>query len=398
MGGNMIKRSITILVSLAAVIVLLSPDTGEGIPAFARKYGFSCTACHIAPPKLKGYGEEFAANGFQLPDKEEPVRQFIDTGDDLLTLQRNFPVAVRFDAFSRYRTEGKPAADFQTPWGLKLLSGGTIADNIGYYFYFYMNEHGEVAGVEDAYLHFNDIGGSEFDLMIGQFQISDPLYKRELRFTYEDFQIYRTVVGDSPANLTYDRGIVATYTFPTNTDIVVEVVNGNGIGELEDGFLDNDVFKNVFARVAQSFDPISIGAFTYLGSNEARRAGRDIENEFLYWGPDINLVTEQVELNIQYIRRTDDNPDFAVNPGGDYLTEGWIGRLFLNPDPDPDSGRFFPELLYNRVSSEYPGLEYETVTAHLSYLLRRNLRLLGEYTRDIENENNLFTVGFMTGM
>src|SRR3546814_13507529 len=56
-------------------------------------------------------------------------------------------------------------------------------------------ERGEVAGLEDAYLQFNDVLGSGVDVIAGQFQVSDPLFKRELRLEYEDYMPYRVRVG-----------------------------------------------------------------------------------------------------------------------------------------------------------------------------------------------------------
>ncbi len=60
------------------------------MPAFARKYSMSCKTCHAPFPKLKPYGEEFAANGFVIKDKETP-RDTIDTGDATLSLLRERP-------------------------------------------------------------------------------------------------------------------------------------------------------------------------------------------------------------------------------------------------------------------------------------------------------------------
>ena len=69
----------------------------------------------------------------------------------------------------------------------KLLSGGALTKNVAYYFYFFFSERGEVAGVEDAFLMFNNVGNSELDIYAGQFQVSDPLFKRELRLFYQDY-------------------------------------------------------------------------------------------------------------------------------------------------------------------------------------------------------------------
>ena len=53
-------------------------------------------------------------------------------------------------------------------------------------------------------------------------------------------------------------------------------------------------------------------------------------------------------------------------------------------------------LLYNRVNSDQASLKYHSATGNFSYLLARNLKLMGEYTYDIENESHRFTAGFVT--
>lgn len=58
----------------------------------------------------------------------------------------------------------------------------------------------------------------------------DPIFKRELRLTFEDYKIYDTNPGLSTTNLTYDRGIILSYELKTKTNIVVEILNGSGIG------------------------------------------------------------------------------------------------------------------------------------------------------------------------
>ncbi len=181
------------------------------IPAFARQYGVSCALCHAPAPRLTEFGEQFASNGFRLAPDEEPVDS-VDTGDDQLQLMADIPLAIRLDAYVQGTTrDDRPATDLQTPWAIKLLSGGRIAEKVSYYLYFFMSERGEVAGLEDAIVQFSDLGGSGIDLVVGQFQVSDPLLKRELRLEYEDYQAYRVRVGDASADLTYDRGITVGY-------------------------------------------------------------------------------------------------------------------------------------------------------------------------------------------
>ena len=70
----MIRKALLSVTIFVFIITLLPLHPARAIPAFARKYKLSCSTCHVAVPKLKPYGEEFAANGFILPKGEEPKR------------------------------------------------------------------------------------------------------------------------------------------------------------------------------------------------------------------------------------------------------------------------------------------------------------------------------------
>ena len=46
----------------------------KAIPAFARKYGLACSACHTAWPELNAFGQRFRDNGYQLMnDRDSPI-------------------------------------------------------------------------------------------------------------------------------------------------------------------------------------------------------------------------------------------------------------------------------------------------------------------------------------
>ena len=50
--------------------------SASAIPAFARKYGMPCSACHEAWPKLNNFGQVFKDNGYQLGnDRDAPIFQ-----------------------------------------------------------------------------------------------------------------------------------------------------------------------------------------------------------------------------------------------------------------------------------------------------------------------------------
>src|SRR5579863_7113327 len=66
-------------VSLAFVVfflILSSSQSANALPAFARKYGLRCSACHESWPMLNYFGQKFKDNGYQLMnDRDAPIWQ-----------------------------------------------------------------------------------------------------------------------------------------------------------------------------------------------------------------------------------------------------------------------------------------------------------------------------------
>lgn len=381
-------------ISIGLIIFFSLFETSFGIPAFARKYNMSCQTCHSPFPKLKPYGEEFAGNGFVLADKDAP-RYFLPTGDDELSLLRELPVALRLEGYATYNNKNSNQFDFTAPYLLKFLSGGAITKDISYYFYFFFSERGEVAGIEDAFIMFNDLFGTDLDVFVGQFQVSDPLFKRELRLTFEDYQIYKTKAGFSKSDLTYDRGIMFTYGLPTNTDITLEILNGSGIGQANPfRNFDDDKYKNLFARVSQDIsEDFRIGVFGYFGKEKLEdNIGIQFDNSFRMMGPDLTVkLKNELELNFQYASRVDDKPTaFSTN----IKSDGGFAELIYTPKGD--ESKWYGVALYNWVNSDIKALEYQAGTLSLGYLLRRNIRLIGELTYNFNKEYAQLAVGIIS--
>jgi hypothetical protein len=401
-------------------VALLASATGraDAIPAFARKYKTTCATCHAPFPRLNAFGEQFAANGFELTPGEQP-RDTINTGDPLLRLQQNLPLAVRIDAYmaAYARARGaQVASDQQTPWAVKLLSGGQVADKISYYMYFLLAERGEVGGLEDAYVQFTDIGGSGVSVVAGQFQVSDPMFKRELRLEYEDYQPYRVRVGDIRADLTYDRGIMALWSPRDGTDLTVEVVNGQGLNAASNSRqYDRDDFKNVALRVSQDVGPARVGAFGYYGREQAG----GVKSYIRVVGPDATIPLGTVaEVNVQLLRRWDDDPFLGSCSVGTPCPGGATRPFSTTSDaamaevlywPAGAAGRWYVTGLWNWVDADAPVLSlrvgeqdvapgflsrYHTGSLGVNYVLRRNVRLIGETTRDFEQRQTRFVAGF----
>ena len=405
---------------LAGIAIAAFPAVAaaSNIPAFARKYRVSCATCHMPVPRLNALGEAFAANGFEFAPGEEP-RDTIATGDPLLRLQNSLPLAIRYDAYlTAYakRERGQVIVDQQLPWVVKLLSGGQVSNGISYYAYMLLSERGEVAGLEDAYIQFTNIGGSGVNLIAGQFQVSDPLFKRELRLEYEDYQPYRVRVGISPADLTYDRGLMALWSPWDGSDVSLQIVNGQGLSLAnDDRQYDRNGFKNFALRVSQEAGPLRLGAFGYVGEDNLAAA----TNRIRMFGPDATLALgSKGELNLQALRRWDDDPFIGTctpstpcpggqtNPFSTTVDAAFAEALFW---PSGPVSRWYISALANYIDADIPVVslrlgEQNTAAGYLDryvnaglgahYLMRRNVRLLGEGTWDFERDQARFAAGF----
>jgi hypothetical protein len=227
------------------------------------------------------------------------------------------------------------------------------------------------------------------NLMVGQFQVSDPLFKRELRLERFDYEIYRTRVGASPANLTYDRGIIASFSLPGELDSVLQVVNGNGIGEAENDNFDQDALKTVSWRLSREIGFARVGGFSYYGR---QRDATGLRNRTWYLGPDLVIdFSDSLQLNAQYLERRDDNPLFSDAPGDEWATRGGFAELhYLPRGPD---GPWAVSVLYNKVDSDDPGALWHSASVTLTHLLARNVKIMIEGGREIERKAGRLSVG-----
>src|SRR5579871_1838792 len=68
------KHYITCLIFV--FVFLIAIQDGHALPAFARKYGLRCSACHESWPMLNYFGQKFKDNGYQLMnDRDAPIWQ-----------------------------------------------------------------------------------------------------------------------------------------------------------------------------------------------------------------------------------------------------------------------------------------------------------------------------------
>jgi hypothetical protein len=198
--------------------------------------------------------------------------------------------------------------------------------------------------------------------------------------------IYSVAPGNSTANLKYDRGIIFDKGFKTGTTLVAEIVNGCGIGAAAEGFLfDKDKYKNFMLRINQDVGKnLSIGIMGYTGKEDLAdpaMVSGNVTNRINMVGPDLILnFSDKFVLNLQYIRRLDSEV-FIGTTGAiqeDITTDGGFAEVIYSPKGD--MSKWYLTGLLNIVESDADGLDYRSATLHAGYLLRRNVRVVTEYS------------------
>lgn len=125
---------LAILLCDARVASALPTGKVMAIPAFARKYGLPCSACHTAWPELNNFGQVFRDNGYQLMnDRDSPIWQN----------PSYFPISFRITPSWHAETTTNQALDTTAGIGqlnqagfdlsgMDLWSAGTLYKNISF--------------------------------------------------------------------------------------------------------------------------------------------------------------------------------------------------------------------------------------------------------------------------
>ena len=187
---------------LIVFVILSGSQSANALPAFARKYGLRCSACHESWPMLNYFGQKFKDNGYQLMnDKDAPIWQ--NPG--------YWPVTFRMTPMWHRVSTGKVAVDqgsgvtrvtssgFDLS-GLDLHTGGTLEKN----FSFFLLPSSDNTGAfhfETVMARLDNVFGSPWiNLKMGKFELDNLLSeKRILTLTGNGgiYQLYHFMpVGD----------------------------------------------------------------------------------------------------------------------------------------------------------------------------------------------------------
>ncbi len=264
------KRSLAggLLAVVVALFVVASSQNANALPAFARKYGLRCSACHEAWPMLNFFGQKFKDNGYQLMnDRDSPIWQ--NNG--------YWPVTFRIIPFWHRDSTDKVSVDTAAGQnaglaqvtshgfdlsGLDFHTGGTLDKNIS----FYVLPSSDATGS----FHFETVmgrldnlaGSSWFNVKLGKFELDNLLSEKRI------------------LTLTSISGVYETYHFtPPGDANIYGQIGDNQLGLEYMGHSYNDRTRVSAALLSSSDGNVNLAAGTnsysgFFAASQAFDAGK----------------------------------------------------------------------------------------------------------------------------
>src|SRR5262249_9992661 len=177
----------TSLILVSAILCASQP--ASAVPAFARKYGMRCSACHEAWPMLNYFGQKFKDNGYQLMnDRDSPIWQnpsYWPATFRMTTFwHRESTDKVQIDSVTG--TAGPPFAERRVTShgfdlsGLDFHTGGTLEKN----FSFYVLPSSDSTGsfhFETVMARLDNLAGSPWlNVKLGKFELDNLVSEKRI--------------------------------------------------------------------------------------------------------------------------------------------------------------------------------------------------------------------------
>jgi len=252
---------------ISSSIAEAAPVTGiRAFPAFARKYGLPCSACHEAWPKLNAFGQTFKDNGYQLGnDRDAPIWQQPAYWPIAMRITPNWhresvnPNSVDDPSNPGGILEQKTTVNGFDLSGLDILTGGTLANNIS----FLMVPSADNTGAfhfESAWVRFDNLLHSPYlNIKVGKFELDNLLSEKRI------------------VTLSAQGGLYQLYHFVPVGDSNIFGLGDNQLGAELMGHSKNDRTRYSAAILSSNDGNVNIpnghGYDTYLTASQAFQAG-----------------------------------------------------------------------------------------------------------------------------
>jgi len=252
------------------------------IPAFARKYGLRCSACHTAWPELNSFGQQFRDNGYQLKnERDSPIYQN----------NAYFPITIRVTPQFHMERGTKQLVD-ATPGdgesgqtektltshgfdmsGTDLWTAGTLFKNVSFVALLSSDNFASFH-FEAMNLRFDNLGDNPWlNLKVGKFELDNLISEKRFLFLSANGGSYATYHFSAPGS-SVDFGVgdnqlgaeLSGHSLNSYTRYSAAVLSSNDGDPGSNNFSSYDANLNF----SQAFDGGKMGveriaAYAYLG-------------------------------------------------------------------------------------------------------------------------------------
>jgi hypothetical protein len=196
---RLVCLSLAAALSTFFLVGLFSP-VATAVPAFARKTGLACSACHEVWPRLNEFGELFRDRGYRLEhDRDAPVQQD----------PSYWPIAMRTTVGYQWLrqnlvpTDSGPV-DTQTGTfgftGLDVFAVGTLGDKLSFLITyapglsgsgFQLDPSNLDSDLESAFIGFHDIAGTPYlNVRVGKHAPDLPIDEHRAITLTQGYNVY----------------------------------------------------------------------------------------------------------------------------------------------------------------------------------------------------------------
>jgi hypothetical protein len=183
--------------ALLGLLLMSCVQSAHALPAFARKYGLRCSACHEAWPMLNYFGQKFKDNGYQLMnDRDAPIWQN----------PSYWPVTFRITPMWHRESTDKVSVDTSATTmvnqqvtshgfdlsGLDFHTGGTLEKNISFYVLPSSNSAGQFH-FETVMARLDNLFGSSWlNVKLGKFELDNLISEKRILTLTNISGVYET--------------------------------------------------------------------------------------------------------------------------------------------------------------------------------------------------------------
>ncbi len=311
------------LLAAAVTVASLLPRDAAAIPVFARKYGFNCSMCHSAYPRLNDFGARFRTNGYRLPGRENVEKTVLETPT---------PVALRTNAgyvYDELRNQLDPALNGRRNGaelgGLDLLSGGLLGSRIGFFLVYVpgitasRGVAGQDAALEMANVVFSDLANGMLTARAGRFEPAYAAISVKRSLSASPYEVYGYSFPGGPSFAETQTGLEVRCVGRRPVHVTAGLVEGGGQSAHAE-----DPPQDAYLRVEGVLGPGEgqtagqrLGLTGYLGRarpDASVGAGTERAQTFGRIGLDASLNAAGVNLAAQYLWAEDAGPLWGREP------------------------------------------------------------------------------------